>query len=275
MNKPFDPDLTLDEINAVLSPFVVHDILGGGGQGSVFKGRDMRTDIEVALKIYSPNQLIKRAELEVKKLEQVSSPYLAEVIEHGNVKLRDLDCYFVATKYMKGQDLKELLNIRKMEAFEVKALLINILSAINELWKLRVVHSDIKPANILYLENGDFVLIDLGFAKHLGDESITLGPSIFGTLGYIAPEQLKGRRNLTLRADMFSLGVLGYECLTGLHPFHRNQNLIFNHMNIRHLSEIIDGCENLIRSIHWLMEFNPLKRPNSCKQVINLLNEGE
>lgn len=233
----------------------------------------MRTNQEIAIKVYSPNQLVKRAELEVSKLERVASPYLANVIEHGYATIRDTQCYFVTTGYMEGSDLKEVLKTRKLTLDETRKLLIDILSAIDDLWKLRVVHSDLKPANILYLSNGDFVLIDLGFAKHLDNESITMGQVIMGTWGYIAPEQIRGRRNLTLRADMFSLGVLAYEAITGIHPFHRNQDLIFGQMQATPINLLTHIDEKLSRSIHWLMELQPLKRPVSGKQVIELLKE--
>src|SRR5690606_10682748 len=105
--------------------------------------------------------LLKRAELEVRKLDQVNSPYLVSVVEHGNIRVREMDSYFVSTKYMEGSDLREVLKVRNLSSEETKKLLLNILYAINELWRLRVVHSDIKPANILHLSNGDFVLIDL------------------------------------------------------------------------------------------------------------------
>lgn len=275
MGNPFEPILTIEEVNESFADYHIFDTLGAGGQGSVFKGVNKSDGKEIAVKLYSPNQLIKRAELEVSKLEKVDSPFLASVVEHGYVRLRGYDCYFVTTPYMKGSDLREVLKKRKLTPVETRKLLIDMLVAIDDLWKLRVVHSDLKPANILYLENGDFVLIDLGFAKHLDNETITMGQAIMGTMGYIAPEQLKGRRHLTLRADMFSLGVLAYEALTGIHPFHRNQELIFfGQMRVTPIKDLIDVDENLSKSIHWLMESNPLKRPVSGKSVIDIL-KGE
>lgn len=274
MANPFDPILTIKEVNNSFKQYRILEGLGGGGQGSVFRGIDLRSGEEVAVKIYSPNQLIKRAELEVSKLEKVDTPNLAKVVEHGNVRLRETNCYFVTTKYMEGSDLKDVLDIKKLTPGETRKLLIDILSAIDDLWKLRVVHSDLKPANILYMSTGDFVLIDLGFAKHLDNETITMGQVIYGTWGYIAPEQLKGRRHLTLRADMFSLGVLAYEAITGIHPYHRNQDLIFHgKLQVTPIKDLIDVDEKLSKAIHWLMEPNPLKRPISGKKVIELLRE--
>lgn len=274
MANPFEPILTIEEVDCSFDQYRIFDVLGGGGQGSVFRGIDLRNDEEIAVKLYSPNQLIKRAELEVNKLERVDSPNLANVVEHGYARLRDTNCYFVTTRYMEGSDLKEVLDARELSPGETRKLLIDILSAIDDLWKLRVVHSDLKPANILYLSNGDFILIDLGFAKHLDNETITMGQVIYGTWGYIAPEQLRGRRNLTLRADMFSLGVLAYEALTGIHPYHRNQDLIFHgQLHVTPIKDLIEVDENLSKSIHWLMELNPLKRPVSGKKVIDFLKE--
>lgn len=274
MANPFEPPLTIEEVDSAFDQYTIFDVLGGGGQGSVFKGRDLRNDEEVAVKLYAPNQLIKRAELEVSKLEKVDSPNLAYVVEHGYVRLRETNCYFVSTKYMEGSDLKEVLNQRKLTSDETRKLLIDMLSAIDDLWKLRVVHSDLKPANILFLSTGDFNLIDLGFAKHLDNETITMGQVIYGTWGYIAPEQLRGRRNLTLRADMFALGVLAYEALTGVHPYQRNQDLIFyGQFQVTPIEDLIAIDKNLSKSIHWLMEPNSLKRPVSGAKVIDILKE--
>lgn len=274
MANPFEPLLTTDEVDCSFDQYRIIDVLGGGGQGSVFRGIDLRNDKEVAVKLYSPNQLIKRAELEVSKLEKVDSPNLANVVEHGYIRLRETNCYFVTTRYLEGSDLKEVLDKRNLTPEETRKLLIDMLSAIDDLWRLRVVHSDLKPANILHLSTGDFILIDLGFAKHLDNETITMGQVIYGTWGYIAPEQLRGRRNLTLRADMFALGVLAYEALTGIHPYHRNQDLIFHgKLQVTPIKNLIEIDETLSKSIHWLMESNPLKRPVSGKKIIDILKE--
>jgi serine/threonine protein kinase len=271
----FQPKLTFEEVEQSLKKYTILDELGDGGQGVVFQGRDILTGKEVAIKVYSPQQMIQRAELEVEKLEKINSPFLAKVVEHDYTLLRGENCYYVVTEYIQGRDLKKILAERQLTEDEVKTLMTHMLLALEQLWNLRVVHCDIKPPNILALHSGEYILIDLGYAKHLDSETITMAGYIMGTMGYMAPEHLKGRKNLTVRADMFALGIIAYEALTGLHPFAKNQHLIFNNQKASPVEDYVDIDENLAKAINWMLNPNPIRRPVSTQQVLRLIQEGE
>lgn len=200
MTKPFTPDIQIDELNAssLSGKYLFIEPAGDGGQGTVFKATLLENGKNVAIKIYSPDQLIKRAELEVNKLERTTSPFLARLIEYGNFNFRGRPCFYVVTEYVEGKDLRKKLQEGTLTQSESITLLRQMVQAIDELWKLRIVHCDIKPANIMYSDTGDFQLIDLGLAKHLDTQTITAAGLIMGTFGYMAPEQLRGRKNFTL-----------------------------------------------------------------------------
>lgn len=270
MSKPFVPDIEIDEVNQIFEDYLFIDPIGDGGQGVVFKAISKNSNQEVAVKVYSPNQLIKRAELEVEKLEQTTSAYLARLIEYGNFEFRGITCFYVVTEYVEGQDLKKTLTSRTLNQSQTNKLLLQMLHAIDELWKLRIVHCDIKPANIMYSNYGDFQLIDLGLAKHLDNQTITAAGLIMGTFGYMAPEQLRGRKNLTLRVDLFSLGVVLYESLTGAHPFNSNQ-LLVGRITPEPIENFVEVDRKLVKAINWMLEPNPIRRPASCNHILQLV----
>lgn len=274
MTKQFVPDIQIEELNKTFPKYEFISPLGDGGQAEVFKAKRRLDGKDVAVKIYSPDNLVKRAEMEVEKLEKAHLQYLAKVIEHDTIKFRDMDCYYVVTEYLKGEDLRKTLNKRVLTEEETKILLKNMVLAIDELWRLRVVHCDIKPENILYLDDGTFTLIDLGYAKHLDKESMTVFGTIYGTVGYVAPEQIRGRRSLTLRADLFALGIILYEAVTGKHPFGKNQALIFQGIDPLPVENIIKIEDELAKAINWMLKLNPVKRPSSCQQILTLVEGG-
>lgn len=272
MAKPFDPSLEIADIAALLPAYRQVEVLVEGGQGCVF--RATRLDgLLVAIKVYSPDQSVIRAELEVQKLKSVSSPFLVELLEYGYTRVRGRDCFYSVTKFEKGEDLRRHLNRNgPLTESRIQALICNICEAIDSLWRVRVVHCDIKPENILLGEDELFRLVDLGLAKHLDiQRRITPTGLILGTPGYVAPEQMQGRKNLTLRADLFALGIVAYESLTGEHPFQWNQFLIASRVYPQLPSASTSVSDRVERVITNLMEFNPLYRPASGREVIAMI----
>lgn len=223
MTKPFEPELTKEELKLAFPNLKLIKIIKSGGEGTVFEAFN-NNDIKLAIKVYSSNHLKTRTELEVKKLSLINNPYIAKLYNYGNIVLRNESCYFTQTAFIEGSDLRLLINQKhKFNYEDVIKMIMCISSCINDLWKQKVVHCDIKPDNIIQTPNNDYILIDLGMAKHLDAETMTAEFTIMGTFGYIAPEQFKGRKNLTLKTDYYALGITAYELLTGYHPFNRNQ----------------------------------------------------
>lgn len=270
MTLPFNPPLEMYEIRESFPYLSDVEILKSGGEGTVIKAFDSKINDYVAIKIYSSNHHKTRTELEVNKLRKIRNPYIVSLYNHGEVILRGENCYFTETTYIDGNDLRVLLNAkRKFSPKEVENIIKCISSAIDSLWQEKVVHCDIKPDNILS-NNGDYVLIDLGVAKHFDISTITAANMIMGTLGYLAPEQFNGRKNITLKADYYALGITAYELLVGYHPFNMNQMAMLNNkiqsfpLNI----PIPTKLKNLIFKMTDPIPYNrPINHIEICKDL--------
>lgn len=224
----FEPNLTVEEVMPLFPELCFLDTLRPGSEGAVFKCSERVNNSEVLLKIYGANRVIRRTELEIEKMQIAQSPFLATLISNGKKTIRGAECYYLTTQFINGINLKDFMDRgNKLNSKQVEKMIIDISSAIQALWDASVVHSDIKPENIILSNEGDFVLIDLGVAKHLDAEQITAVTVLcYGTEGYLAPEQFKGRKNLTLRADFYALGITAWQMIVGMHPFGYNQMLM-------------------------------------------------
>jgi len=197
-----------------------------GGQGEVFLIQ-LEDDSKAALKIYYPANLVFRINREIEAIKQIQSEAMVDLIEAGTITLSSQSCKYLITSYIAGKDLRTFLTEgNRLSNDQAVKVCKRISKAIDELWKKRIVHRDIKPDNILLSDKGDFYLIDLGIAKYLDKTTLTAAGRNPGTLGYMSPEQALGYRNLTLKSDIFALGITVFECVTGNHPFNSDQNLI-------------------------------------------------
>jgi eukaryotic-like serine/threonine-protein kinase len=270
MPAPFIPPLTEREIEELFPKLVDVEILKSGGEGTVFKANNPEISNVTAIKIYSSDHQKTRTELEVKKLLKIQNPYIVKLHNYGEIEVRGERCFFTETSYINGEDLKSLLDSgKKFSIDEVKAMIKCVAFAIDSLWKEKVVHCDIKPENILD-NNGEYVLIDLGMAKHLDVASITAANIIMGTWGYLAPEQFKGRRNITLKADYYALGITAYELLVGYHPFNRDQRAMLT-SKIQSFPLTVSVPEKLQSLIYQLTDLIPYNRPRNYQEIIDLL----
>lgn len=169
-----------------------------------------------------------RAKREVDILKMCNSPYL---IKPGPIDLtvssyKDQNIVYFSEEWLEGQTVAEIIrNSGMLEINDVIKLGIHITEAINELWCHTKIHRDIKPSNILLRhDTGDFILLDMGIAFDLSDKSLTAYGRIPWTRGYISPEQLNivNKRQIDFRSDLFCLGIVMYESITGIHPFCNN-----------------------------------------------------
>ena len=202
---------------------------------------------------------------------KLSSPYLIAVEAAGFIELRGAKSLFVATSYVSGKDLRSAL-AEPLSQNQVLTLLQNMATAIEDLWRLRIVHRDVKPANIMWTNTGNFVLIDLGLARHLALEELTTLGKTWGTRGYMSPEQSRARRQLTCKSDIFSLGVVTLEALLAKHPwFHDQAALTEGYAVPRVLSEA--GLHpDLLDLLARMGQREPSLRPRPS-QVISTCNE--
>ena len=194
--------------------------LGKGGMGNVYRVEDTKTKEEIALKLIKPEIASDKNTIDRFRNELTT----ARKIRHLNVcGMYDLGehegTHFITMEYVSGQDLKGL--IRQTGQLAVGTA-INIAKQIcdglSEAHKLGVVHRDLKPSNIMINKEGDVRIMDFGIARSLKAKGITRAGAIIGTPDYISPEQVDGK-DVDQRADIYSLGVILYEMVTGRVPF--------------------------------------------------------
>jgi serine/threonine protein kinase len=143
--------------------------------------------------------------------------------------------------------------------------------AIDGLWDMRLVHRDIKPENILLDTEGQAVLIDLTIAKHVDRTTLTRYGRTFGTPGYMSPEHARGRGALTQKSDIFALGVVLAESLTGNHPFALTQDRIGSAAPLG-LDEISALDDELGTLVEGMLQVSPVRRP-SAREVLGVLSQ--
>ncbi len=204
-------------------------LIGTGGFGTVYEARHLEMGTQVALKILHPEHTrdahtVKRFELEARRSAALKHPNTIRVFDYGHT---DTDELFIAMEYLEGRSLKHLLAHEHLLAFgRVVHILTQILRALDEAHLAGLVHRDLKPDNVFLLEIGrekDFVkVLDFGIAKAMReDAALTTTGTLIGTPLYMSPEQCRGRE-LDGRSDLYSLGCIAYELLTGRTPFRAN-----------------------------------------------------
>src|SRR3984957_7433014 len=201
------------------------ELLGMGGMGMVYKARQLRLDRIVALKILPVESqqhpsFAKRFNREAKALAKLNHPGIVNVYDFGQTA----QYYFFVMEFVDGMNLRQLLNTEKVTPRQALELVVQICTALQYAHDEGVVHRDIKPENILINKKGQVKIADFGLAKLLGaapDTALTMSQAAMGTLNYMAPEQRQNAQGVVHRADIYSLGVVFYEMLTGEVPMGR------------------------------------------------------
>ncbi len=217
---------TLDEIAPCFPQLEILELLGRGGMGAVYKARQADLDRLVALKILPPEvgaepAFAERFLREARALAKLSHPNIVTVYDFGET---DGFFYFMM-EYVEGTNLRHLLSTSQLPPQETLAIIPPICAALQFAHNAGVVHRDIKPENILVSKQGQVKIADFGLVKLLGDAStdysLTGTQQVMGTVHYMAPEQVQHTHAVDHRADIYSLGVVFYELLTGQLPIGR------------------------------------------------------
>ncbi len=200
--------------------------LGEGGMATVYKAYDTHLEAEVAVKVIRTDELppkvlaraLKRFEREAKALARLNHPNIVKVTDYGEYEGQP----YLVMPYLTGGTLKERLKkTERMPWQEAARLLVPIAKALDYAHKRGMIHRDVKPSNILITETGEPMLTDFGVAKILDDEAtldLTGTNMAVGTPEYMAPEQVTAK-TVDHRADIYALGVVFYEMVTGRKPF--------------------------------------------------------
>jgi tetratricopeptide (TPR) repeat protein/predicted Ser/Thr protein kinase len=209
-------------------------LLGKGGMGEVFLARDTTLDRPVALKflpaeLENEPRMRERIIREARSAAALDHPFICKIYETGEHEGK----VFIAMEFIEGQTLRDRMKHEPVPLIDAIRIALEISEALESAHKAGIVHRDLKPANIMISSQGHTKVMDFGLAKHLlpaGDRgdmtrtltqgSITQQGAVAGTIDYMSPEQAKGQE-IDARSDIFSLGIILYEMLTGKNPFSR------------------------------------------------------
>lgn len=221
VDQPFQP--TEEEIEAALSGLRILRELGSGGQKVVFAAES--SEGEVALKLIRPGppSSLDRAKREIETLKQMKDRHFPRIFRNGTISVGEWgNVIYILEELLRGESLRQrLATDSKLQLNEALAIVLEILEALTVLEEIPIVHRDIKPENV-FMEPDRVVLLDFGIIRHLALKSLTHDLALFGpcTPGYGAPEQIRNeKRTISVRSDLFAVGVVLYEMLTGINPF--------------------------------------------------------
>jgi len=197
--------------------------IGEGGMGIVYKAKDTQLDRTVALKFLSTD-LTHDQEAKQRFFQEAKA---AAALNHSNITtIYEIDEHqgqtFIAMEFIQGQSLKKKIEEGPLSLDEAKELAIQVAEGLKEAHDKGIIHRDIKPANIMLTEKGSAKITDFGLAKLSGGADLTKASTIMGTVAYMSPEQAKGEA-VDHRTDIWSLGAMFYEMLTGKRPFEKDQ----------------------------------------------------
>jgi tetratricopeptide (TPR) repeat protein len=248
-------------------------LLGKGGMGVVYRAADRELNLAVALKILRPKLSYDPDFIEMFKREVT----LARMLSHPNIiKIYDLNrmgnMWFVSMEYLQGEEVKDVI-IRDgtLPHERVKHLARQILSALSHSHERNLVHSDIKPQNIFVDAKDHATLVDFGIARTMSTQ--TTDQNVYGTPGYISPEQISGQ-SPTQQSDLYSLGVTLYEMLTGNMPFDEKTTELILRKQLRDVppppSTIVDSIPEWMDSmITKMVQINLSARYSSADEILS------
>ncbi len=262
--------------------YVLEQLLGRGGMGTVYRARDLRGEEPLALKLIHPELLGDpdagaRFVREARIVARLRHPAIVTVRDFGTFGDRGA---YLAMELVAGPDLRHVLvSEGRLEARRALSILATVCGAVEAAHREQVLHGDLKPENILLPGEGvEAKVLDFGFARVFGDRvPAANGPTsaagagaVVGTPAYMAPEQLRGG-TVDTRTDVFSLGVLAYEMLTGELPFGRGSlaDLVLAHS--RGAARTGAAPAALARAVHAALEPEPDRRPASAQALAHLL----
>ncbi|WP_038058193.1 protein kinase domain-containing protein [Thermus amyloliquefaciens] len=275
---------TTEEARALGKQYEILEKVGVGGMATVYKAKDKKTGRLVALKVPQERfvgdpRFVRRFHREAEVLAKMDHPNIVKVYDHGQVD----GVHFIAMEFLEGEGLDKLIEERRLSLRQAAAILARVADALRHIHAQGIVHRDIKPGNIMVLKGAlreDGVdprgvrLMDFGIAAGKVLTRLTITGARIGTPVYMSPEQAKGQK-LDHRSDIYSLGIVLYEALTGQPPFTGGYETVI-HQQIFQVPtppkqlnpQIPQVLSDLVLK---MLEKDPAKRP-SLDEVIQVLS---
>ncbi len=275
------PSKNLDAGSVFAGRYLILEELGKGGMGSVYKAFDKEVEEKIALKMIKPEiatdeKVIQRFRNELKIARKISHKNVCRMFDLG----REEDTYYIAMEYVSGEDLKS--SVRRMGPLSTGKVLrfaTEICEGLAEAHRLGIVHRDLKPQNIMIDRDGIARIMDFGIARSRELKGMTENGSTIGTPEYMSPEQVEGE-DIDHRSDIYSMGVILYEMVTGRTPFEGKTPMS---VAMKHVTEKpkeprglnIQISEDLSRVIMKCMEKAKARRYQSALDLLYALKEIE
>ncbi len=218
---------TDQEASLCVGPYTIIKEIERGGMGIIYKANDNATGQLVALKVLktgrnAPIEQVLRFHREASAISKLVHPYIVSIMNTGFSG----DDYFIAMEFIDGKSLDEAVYENKINALQTVDIIIKVLDAVRYAHEMNVIHRDLKPPNILLDKDFNPHIIDFGLATYVkGNIRLTRTGIVMGTIGYIAPERIKGGA-ADERVDIYSIGAILYEALTKKIPYETDSRVI-------------------------------------------------
>ena len=254
--------------------YLIEDRIARGGMASVYRGLDYRLERPVAVKIMHPHlaedaQFTARFIQEARQAARLSHPNIVNVFDQG----QDGPLTFIVMEYLPGITLRELLNYFKVLTWEqtldvVKA----ILQGLDTAHQAGIVHRDLKPENILMADDGRIKIADFGLARAASHNTQT-GQALLGTVAYLSPELVTGTP-ADVRSDLYALGIMMFEMLTGRQPFTGDQAVTIAYQHANDTVPLPSAInpevpEELDEIVEWATQRDADKRPAHARALLD------
>ena len=217
--------IPLNEVQAAIPDLEIIECIGRGGMGIVYRAKEVASKREVALKLLDPSfndqaDFAERFEREARTLGELKHPNIVSIHDFGKSE----DFYWLTMELIDGVNLRQAMQTEKFTPQQALEIIPSLCSALQYAHDNGVYHRDVKPENILLGSEGEIKIADFGIARMVGEKAemtLTKTGSTLGTTAYLAPEQIESPQDVDHRADIYSLGVVFYEMLTGNLPLGR------------------------------------------------------
>jgi tetratricopeptide (TPR) repeat protein len=219
MDDPFQSDSMKDLTGKEIRGYILRECIGSGGYGAIYRAEQPLVGREVAIKVILPDHA---QQPEFRASFEAEARMVGGLVNPNVVPLYDFweseAGAFLVMPFLRGGNLRQLIDDGPLDLQVAAKIVDQITDALHAAHQKKIVHRDIKPENILLDESGNAYLADFSIAKDLGHKGITKPWEFEGTVAYMAPEQLTGD-DITFQTDIYTLGLVIYEMLTGAHPF--------------------------------------------------------
>ncbi len=249
--------------------------IGEGGMANVYLALDTILDRNVAVKVLRGDlahdeKFVRRFQREALAASSLSHPNIVEVYDVGE----DNGNYYIVMEYIEGRQLKQLLKKReKLTLTEAIDIMLQVTDGMSTAHDAYIIHRDIKPQNIMILDNGVVKITDFGIAMAMNSTQLTQTNSVMGSVHYLPPEQANGK-SATLQSDVYSMGILMYELITGKLPYKGNNAV---EIDLKHLKEPFPSIKKDMPEIPQSVENiilratakNPKNRYSDAREMYN------